>query len=153
MDMNNVSFTGRLGAEPETRYTPNGTTVVNFSLAVDKRKRRGEDDKKPNWFRVTAFGAQAETLANLANQGALRKGSRVGVIGELEIDEWTGNDGTPKTTVKIAANSVILLDGRNDSVQQGSSGSGARDYAIGEVVDGWVMTESGWKPVAEGPNF
>jgi single-strand DNA-binding protein len=101
---------GNLGQNPEMRYTPNGTPVTQFSVAVNSRRRRqGEEDPPPDWYRVTCFGQQAE----FADQ-YLRKGLRVYVDGRLQIDRWTGNDGQERTTVEIIASEMLILTPREE---------------------------------------
>ena len=106
MDLNVVTFSGRLGADPEMRYVQSGTAVTNFRMAVQLAK------EKTLWFDVTAWGKLAET----ANQ-YLEKGSRVAVSGRLDVDEWEGRDGTRRTTQKIVANEVRFLDSKKKQDQ------------------------------------
>ena len=113
---------GNLGNDPETRYTPNGRLNVKFSVATNRRwtDQNGQQQERTTWFRVTVWGNQAEGLVKLMDQGYLSKGRQVFVSGRLESNEFTGNDGTLRTSLEITANEVQLVGGRQDS--QGGGG-------------------------------
>jgi single-strand DNA-binding protein len=97
-DINVVALSGRLGQAPELKYTPNGTAVANFSLAVG----RGEETY---WIAVVCWKQTAEWAAN-----SLDKGSAVMVSGRLQTREWTAQDGTKRKAVEIVADNVRSLD-------------------------------------------
>ncbi len=80
-----ITLIGNLGGDPETRYTPQGTLVVNFSLAVNNRRRdaSGNQQESTNWYRISAFGRLAETMVNLSERGYLTKGKQIYVDGQL----------------------------------------------------------------------
>jgi single-strand DNA-binding protein len=109
-------FVGNLGRDPEMRYTPSGQAVTNFSVAVNRRYT-GSDGQRVDetvWFRVSAWGRQAETC----NQ-YLRQGSKVLIEGRLTPDAssggpriWTRNDGTPAASFEVTAQSVQFLSTR-----------------------------------------
>jgi single-strand DNA-binding protein len=86
-----IIFVGNLGREPEMRYTPNGQAVTSFSVATSRQytSNNGQTVKETIWFRVSAWGKQAETCSQY-----LHKGSKVLVEGRLSPD---GNTGGPKT--------------------------------------------------------
>jgi single-strand DNA-binding protein len=117
-----ITIVGRLGRDPETRYTPNGKMNVAINVAVGHRFRdsSGQQQERTNWFRVTAWGTLAETLDRLAQQGWLVKGREVFVSGRFEAREYTGNDGQLRTSLDITANEVNLVGGRVDG--EGSTG-------------------------------
>jgi single-strand DNA-binding protein len=113
-----VIVAGYLGRDPEMRYLPNGTPVTNFSVA-SSRKWTGQDGQQRDetvWFRVSAFGRQAE----VCNQ-YLSKGRPVLVEGRLRPDDngnpriWTGNDGQARTSFELTAESVRFIGGRGDA--------------------------------------
>ena len=116
MDLNVVVFSGRLGQDPEMRYTPNEVAVVNFSMAVNVAK------EKAIWLDVTAWRKTAENV-----QKYLKKGSRVAVSGRLDQDQWTAEDGTIRKKFKVIASRVQFLDppsqNVSDSQPQTSSAS------------------------------
>jgi len=116
VDLNVVAFTGRLGADPKMRYTPQGTAVTSFRFAVTIAS------EKTLWFDVTAWGRLGENV----NQ-YLSKGARASVSGRLDQDEWEGNDGVRRTTLKIIANDVRFLDPKKDSGSSEKSDGGPED--------------------------
>lgn len=106
-----VVIVGRLGREPEMRYTPNGTPVTNFSVAVSRKwkNQNGELQEKTTWFRVTAWGKLAETCNEY-----LDKGRMVLVEGEVEASAWMGQDGEPRATLELRAQNVRFLGGKSN---------------------------------------
>lgn len=129
-----IAIVGNLGRDPETRYTPNGRMNVQFTVAVNHRGRdaSGNPVDKTNWFRVTAWGNQAETLDRLAQQGWLTKGRQVFVAGRFEAREYQDNTGATRTSLDITANEVSLVGGRGDGESGGGSfGGNAGDRQFG----------------------
>ena len=112
--INRVVLTGRLTRDPELKTTPTGKSVVDFSIAVDRRVK-GETD----FFRVTAWGATAEFVSNYITKGRL-----VGVDGRLQSRKYTANDGTNREVVEVIADNVNALDRPRDDAGAGA-GAGA----------------------------
>ena len=124
-----ITLVGNLGRDPETRYTPNGTMNVQFTMAVSRRFRDqgGQDQERTNWFRVTAWGKLAETLDNLTQQGYLAKGKQVYVEGRFEARDYTDQNGQARTSLDVTANDVLLLGSRADSeTAPAGRGTGSR---------------------------
>jgi single-strand DNA-binding protein len=124
-----ITLIGNLGGDPETRYTPQGTLVVNFSLAVNNRKRdqSGNYTDSTNWFRVSAFGRQAETMVTLSERGALVKGKQVYVEGTFEAREYKTQDGQQRTSLDVSIRDFSgfqLLGQRGDDGGSYSGGGG-----------------------------
>ena len=106
--VNRIELIGFMGAMPELRYTANGATVTNFSLATNRiwRGQDGESQKQTDWHRVTAWGR----LAEVVNQ-YMGKGKRVRVIGRLEYQSWNDKTtGALRTRAVIVASQVLFLD-------------------------------------------
>lgn len=98
--MNKVTATGRLAADSELRFTPNGDAILNFRLASDV----GFGDKKTtNWFACSLFGKRGEAL-----QPHLLKGQQVTVFGTLTLREWTGKDGNKQISPDVRIDEVEL---------------------------------------------
>jgi single-strand DNA-binding protein len=95
---NHITVTGKVGQEPELRYTPGGMAVLTFSVADTYGK---DDKKKTTWHNITVFGQLGENVAN-----TISKGSTVIVDGRFEQEEYTKKDGTKGKSVKIVANEV-----------------------------------------------
>lgn len=113
-DLNHVVLIGRLTRDAELKYTPGGMAVCKFSLAVNRRKKQGDQwVEEANFFDITLWGRAGETL----NQYLL-KGKQVAVDGELRQDRWE-QDGQPRSKIEISANNVQLLGGGS----QGPSGA------------------------------
>jgi len=113
---------GNLGKDPEERYTPAGTQVCNFNLAVNKKYKdqSGEYQEKTNWFSVAVYGKQAESCVKY-----LSKGSQVLVEGEIE-DAYAyipkEGDGKPQAINKVTAQRVRFLStnkGNDDGYTDG----------------------------------
>jgi len=103
--MNTVSLIGRLGADPQLRYTQNGTAVTTFSLAVPRERNREETD----WFDVTCWGKLAELAAQ-----HLTKGRQVGITGRLQQERWE-KDGEKRSKVVVVVEEITFVDPRPDS--------------------------------------
>lgn len=125
MTLNQILLIGRAGTDPQMRYTPSGTAVTDFRLAVNNpsRGQDGEWQDNTEWFTVTAWDRQAESV----NQ-YLSKGRRVFVEGRLSTNTFTGNDGQQRTSLEVRAFRVIFLD-RTDG--QGSDEFGGAPAAAG----------------------
>ncbi len=108
---------GRLGGDPEFKYTTSGTAICTFSLAVNTG---WGERQRTTWYRVTAFGKTAEN----ANQ-LLKKGSWVMVHGESYNEDWTGSDGKTRTTAKMDARDFTLPP--RDTSNSNPSGASHQD--------------------------
>ena len=104
MNINSVTVTGRLTADPELRYSGDGTAFATFSLAINRPPRNG-DDQPAVFIDVVAFGAQAEALATHVG-----KGRKVAVQARLDMDRWSGDDGRTRTKHKLVANDIEFLE-------------------------------------------
>lgn len=108
MNVNKVMLLGRLGADPELRFNPNGNAVLNFRMATTKTwpDRDGRKQERTEWHRIVFWKKTAEQLERL-----LFKGGRVYVEGELRTNEWE-RDGQKHRTTEISADHVIAIDRR-----------------------------------------
>src|SRR3982751_3714614 len=104
-----VIVVGNLGRDPEKRYTQDGKPVTRFSVAATTRRkgREGEWEDHTEWFSVTVFGRQAETLAE-----RITKGTRVYVEGRLESRQYDTQNGGKGFSLDVIANEVLSLDPR-----------------------------------------
>jgi single-strand DNA-binding protein len=125
-----VILVGNLGRDPETRYTPNGTMNVQFTMAVSRRFRdqSGQDQDRTTWFRVTAWGKLAETVDRLSQNGYLGKGKQVYVEGRLESREYQDQQGQTRFSLDVNATELQLLGSRGDAEggQFGGQGGGGQ---------------------------
>lgn len=116
--LNLVQIIGRLGRDPELRYTSNGQAVCSLNVATDEsyNDRDGNKVERVEWHRVSAFGKIAESCANY-----LAKGSLVYVEGNLTTRKWQDQNGQERFTTEIKAKSVQFLDRRNDDHRGGDA--------------------------------
>jgi single-strand DNA-binding protein len=118
-DLNHVVLIGRLTRDAELKYTANGQAVCKFSIAVNRRRKNGDQwEDEANFFDIVVWGRQGESL----NQ-YLIKGKMVGVDGELRQDRWQ-QDGQNRSKVEIVATYLQLLGGSPGS--SGASNGGAQ---------------------------
>lgn len=109
MTLNTATFVGRAGRDAEIRYLENGKSVANFSLAVNRRKK----DADPIWIKIEVWGKIAQIAADY-----VKKGSMVGVTGEVDLDSWTDKAGASRSQLKLTANDLRLLGSKSDGQQQ-----------------------------------
>lgn len=119
--VNKVILIGRLGRDPEVRYTPSGTAVANVSVATNevwKDKQTGENQERTEWHRVVFFARLAEIVSQY-----LKKGANVYVEGRLQTKKWQDKDGQDRYTTEIIANELQMLDSKaGASSMQGADG-------------------------------
>ena len=110
--LNKVQIIGRLGKDPELRYSQSGTPVANLSVATDEsyKDRDGNKVDRTEWHRVSVFQRQAENCANF-----LAKGSLVYVEGSLTTRKWQDQQGQDRYTTEIKAERVQFLDRKGDN--------------------------------------
>jgi single-strand DNA-binding protein len=135
MSVNKVILVGRLGRDPETRYTSGGQAVANFSVATDEtyKDRNGERQKRTEWHKIVVWAKQAEIA-----QQYLKKGSLVFIEGRIQSREWQDKEGQKRTSFEIVATNFRMLGGRSDAAAAGAAaGGGAGGGAArgGEDVD------------------
>ncbi|MHB0856909.1 MAG: single-stranded DNA-binding protein [Anaerolineae bacterium] len=124
-----IILIGRLGRDPEMRYTPSGQPVTSFSVATDRRwtDQQGQQQERTVWFRVSAWGRLAETCNQF-----LAKGRLVMVEGEVnEPQAFQGRDGEWRASLDVRATNVKFLGGRGEggapAVTEGEAPAGGLD--------------------------
>jgi single-strand DNA-binding protein len=108
--INKVILIGNLGADPETRAIPSGTTVANLRIATSESwrdKQSGEQQERTEWHRVALFGRLAEIAAEY-----LKKGSQVYIEGSLRTRKWQDKQGNDRYSTEIIGNELQMLGGR-----------------------------------------
>lgn len=124
MSVNKVIVLGRLGQDPELKYTPSGSSVCNFSLATSESwndKNSGQRQERTEWHRIVVWGK----LAELCNQ-YLSKGRQAYVEGRLQTRSWEDKDGNKRYTTEILANTVQFI-GANTGAGAGQSTGMSQD--------------------------
>lgn len=112
---------GRVGRDPETRTTPNGATVAKFSLAVNRGRKDAQGQWITDWFEVSAWGKAGEKA-----QERIRKGAKVSVAGQVQIDQWTDQNGTKRSTTVLSADSVEILTAAENHDEPAPTGTQPR---------------------------
>lgn len=108
--LNRVQLIGRLGKDPETRFTPKGSKVASFSLAVDRRWKdvKGEQKKSTDWFQIEVWGKLGEIC-----QQYLHKGQLVFIEGRLKTDRYE-HEGETRFFTKVIASQMQILEWREE---------------------------------------
>ncbi len=134
-----IILAGNLGRDPEMRYTPAGQAVTSFSVATNRQytNNNGETVKETTWFRISVWGKMAE----VCNQ-YLKKGSKVLVEGRLTADPgtggpriWNGQDGQPRASFEVSAQTVRFLSSRGEGESAGMGAPGIADDAAAPAGD------------------
>jgi single-strand DNA-binding protein len=126
MSVNKAIIVGRLGADPEIRFTGTGRAVCNFRIATDSvwKDRDGNRQKNTEWHQIVVWGQQAETCAKY-----LTKGREVYVEGEIRTRNYEAKDGTKRYVTEIVAQQVRFLGGPGDRAPARDGGGGMSDAA------------------------
>jgi single-strand DNA-binding protein len=151
MSVNKVILVGRLGKDPETRYTPSGQGVCNFSLATDEsfKDRNGERQKRTEWHRIVMWSK----LAEIAQQ-YLKKGSLVYIEGRIQTRQWDDkNTGQKRYSTDIVANTMKMLGSRADSGSMASAASASGHSSPDAEFNQAGVEDAGAGSSAPGPDI
>jgi single-strand DNA-binding protein len=132
--INKVILIGNLGADPETRAMPSGTTVANLRVATSESwrdKQTGEQQERTEWHRVAFFGRLAEVAGEY-----LRKGSQVYIEGSLRTRKWQDKQGNERYSTEIIGNDLQMLGGRGGGAGAAPMGGGAEGATRGGAGGG-----------------
>ncbi len=110
--VNKVILVGRLGADPEVRYTPGGAAVANFRMATSENwTKDGERQERTEWHKIVAFGKLGEICGEY-----LAKGKQVYIEGRIQTRSWEDKDGNKRWMTEIVANNMQMLGSPGESV-------------------------------------
>ena len=132
---NLVVLTGRLTADPELKTTSNGTSVVSFSIAVDRRYRTGEE-RQTDFINIVAWRSSAEFISKY-----FKKGSLIGIEGSIQTRKYTDKNGNNRTAFEVVANNVQFVESKRDGAASvgesaGFSNADVNDFAgLGDAQD------------------
>ena len=115
--INSVSLTGRITKDLEKHQTNKGTSVVNFSLAVDRRRKNANGDREADFISIQAWGLTADLLCKYCGKGSL-----IGIEGRIQTRNYENNQGQRVYVTEVVAENVTFLDSKknnNDQSQQG----------------------------------
>ncbi|MGC9323164.1 MAG: single-stranded DNA-binding protein [Desulfomonilia bacterium] len=131
--VNKVFLIGRLGRDPEMRFTPNGRAVTNFTLATNEvwTDQNGERQERTEWHRIVTWGKLAETCAKL-----LSKGKLVYVEGRLQTRQWDDRDGNKRYTTEIIANQMQILTAMDSADRGGEEVQEGPEFGPNDGVGG-----------------
>src|SRR5947209_19189449 len=140
MSFNKIIIVGNLGRDPELRETPQGTAVCHFSVATNERRKdkAGEQEDITAWFRVNAWGRQAENVSKY-----LSKGRRVYGEGRLHVEDWRDRDGKARYTLEVNASDIHFLDSAADveGIPVRQTGQDAVPQAARAAADGGSQSQ------------
>ena len=119
--VNKVILIGRLGKDPEVKYTPSGSPVAKFTLATDEvfKDRNGEQQRRTEWHTIVAWSRLAEICGEY-----LTKGKQVYIEGSIRSRQWEDQSGGKRTAYEIIAREMKMLGSKGDS-ERAPMGGGA----------------------------
>lgn len=131
-----ATLMGHLGRDPETKYTPSGTSVTSFSIATSRKD--GQGNETTTWWRCTAFGKRGEVVATY-----FKKGDPILVQGEPSVREYTKKDGSPGYSPEVVVNDFAFVkskkdgDDYNSHAPQPGTTSSARPAPASQPESAW----------------
>ena len=137
--MNKLTIIGNLTRDPELRVTSAGVNVCSFTVAVNRRGRKDDQNGQPeaDFFRVTAWRQLADVCSKF-----LTKGRKVCVIGPVSVHTYTGNDGATRASLEVTAEDVEFLSSRNDGEAGAYSAPAAAPAAEPQAAAGFTAVET-----------
>lgn len=142
--VNKVILIGRLGNDPEIRYTSNGGAVANFNVATNDSwtDKAGVKQERTEWHKIVVWGKLGELCGQY-----LSKGRQAFIEGRLQTREWTDKDNNKRYTTEIVAQNVQFLGGPGD---RAGSSAGASDFSAPEMSGGGAGPQMGGGAPASG---
>ncbi|MEK6540075.1 MAG: single-stranded DNA-binding protein [Deltaproteobacteria bacterium] len=131
--VNKAILVGRLGKDPEIKYTPSGTAIANFTIATSEnyKDKDGQKQERTEWHRIVAFGKLAEICGEY-----LAKGKQVYIEGRIQTRSWDDKDGNKKYMTEIVANTMQMLGKPDATAPSGQTavpeGSSAQEPSVVE---------------------
>ena len=117
LNLNKVVLAGRLTSDPELKQTPNGISVVSFSIAINRRRARNDqaDAQQTDFINLVAWRQTAEFISKY-----FRKGSAICVTGSIQTRSWTDQQGQKRYTTEVIVDEAMFVDSRGESGDNGS---------------------------------
>ena len=125
--LNRVILIGRLTKDPELKYTPSGTAVGSFTLAVDRFRNNAQGEKETDFIPIVVWQKQAENCANYLNKGSL-----AAIDGRMQVRTYDAKDGTRRWVTEVVADTVRFLDKKGDGSRAAESGAPGSDADFSE---------------------
>jgi single-strand DNA-binding protein len=144
--VNKVILIGRLGKDPEVKYTPSGAPVAKFSLATDEvfKDRSGEQQKRTEWHNIVAWNKLAEICGEY-----LTKGKQVYIEGSIRSRQWEDQAGNKRTAYEIIASRMQMLGSKADNERAAAASSAAAPTPTPPAEHGSVERSLAAEPPAE----
>lgn len=139
--MNSVNIIGRLTNAPELKQTPNGKSVCNFSVAVERRFKDADGNAIVDFIDCVAWNNQAEFLCKWFD-----KGVRVGLVGELQTRTYADNDGKNRKVVEVLISSVEFADGKREANANTNTNTDSTSVFANSTNDGFMPVEDAGLP-------
>lgn len=139
--INNVTLTGRITKDLEKHETGKGTSVVNFSLAVDRRRKNANGDREADFISIQAWGLTADLLCKYCGKGSL-----IGIEGRIQTRNYENNQGQRVYVTEVVAENITFLDSnKNNQSQQGSyqQSNGYQNDNYQQPFDGAMPFDNG----------
>ncbi len=136
--INKVILIGRVGRDPEIKYTPNGSAVAKFSLATDEnyKDRNGEQQRRTEWHNIVAWSKLAEICGEY-----LTKGKQIYIEGSIRSRQWEDQSGNKRTSYEIVARTMQMLGSRADSERAASTPASQERAAPPEPPSDGAITD------------
>jgi single-strand DNA-binding protein len=143
--VNKVILIGRVGRDPEVRYTPSGSPVATFSVATDEsfKDRSGQQQQHTEWHKIVAWNKLAEICGEY-----LTKGKQVYIEGSIRSRQWEDQSGNKRTSYEIIARSMQMLGSRADAERATAAGASRPAPAQGPAIED--RYDAGTEPPPEG---
>ena len=143
---NRVILMGNLTRDPELRYLPNNTPVVNFGLAMNRRykNQQGEQQEEVTFVDCESFGRQAEVI----NQ-YMQKGRSLMIEGRLKLDQWQNQEGQNRSKLKVIVQTFTFVDSRGGGGDGGGGGGGSYQGGQSQAQPAGGDQPPGHEPVPE----
>ena len=126
--LNHVILIGRLTKDPELKYTPSGTAVASFTLAVDRFRKNADGEKEADFIPIIAWQKQAENCAEY-----LRKGSLAAVEGRINVRSYEDKEGKKRWVTEVVAEAVKFLSGKGDSAPKESKAAADLGFSAEDI--------------------
>lgn len=139
--INNVTLTGRITKDLEKKETGKGTSVVNFSLAVDRRRKNANGDREADFVSIQVWGLTADLLCKYCGKGSL-----IGIEGRIQTRNYENNQGQRVYVTEVVAENITFLDSKkNNQSQQGSyqQSNGYQNDNYQQPFDGAMPFDNG----------
>ena len=151
MNLNKAMLIGRLGRDPETRYTNCGQAVANFSIATTDnwKDKSGQKQERTEWHNIVAWGKLADFAQNY-----LKKGKLIYVEGRLQTRDWTDNQNVKHYRTEVVANTINFMEKLGDSPGGEGGGIPQQNYAPPQnqpSAGGQPQQDNGPPPQDDGP--